>query len=227
MLSRVLVACFLGLIGLALGGCAGTEKVSTEVAVAPGRYAEAFEAAKDVLRDYQFDLDRVDAVSGVVTTHGRGSSGFATPWIPHGTSFGDGVSGAIERERRVAAVVFTSGAEEVVAERKEVPEAEGGVDKADAIEELLPGAVPGAGPGAAALDSTGEVRARVTVWVERVYSPGRRVSATSVRLSSFTSDPELREQGLEPSFAVQVREDAALGARLARDIGARLQTKAR
>lgn len=218
MLSRVLAACFLGLVGVALGGCAGAGKVSTEVAVAPGRYAEAFEAAKDVLRSYQFDLDRVDAVSGVVTTHGRGSSGLATPWIPHGSSFGDGVSGAIERERRVAAVVFTSGAGEASA-------AEGGVDKVDAIDELLPGAIPGAGAGAGAavLDSAGEVRARVTVWVERVYSPGRRVSSTSVRLSSFTSDSELREQGLEPSFAVQVREDAALGARIAREIGGRIR----
>src|SRR5690606_38676825 len=40
----------------------------TEVAIGPGEYAAAFNAARDVLRDARFEIDRVDARAGVITT---------------------------------------------------------------------------------------------------------------------------------------------------------------
>jgi hypothetical protein len=225
MFSRVLRAGFLGVIGVVacavVSGCAGKSKPDATVAVPAGRYPEAFEAAKDALREFQFELDRVDAAGGIVTTHARGSAGFATPWVPHTSGLEDAGRGFVERERRRAAVVFeavgaggTEGSEPsaLLSSGKEPAVARVGVgDDALPIDLALE-----------PLDTSGEVRARVRVWVERVYRPGRRVSSTSVRLSSFTSDPELREEGLEPAFAVTTREDEALGGRVAREIVLRM-----
>ena len=49
-----------------LGGCASGG--ATELAIGPGEYAAAFDAARDVLRDARFEIDRVDARAGVITT---------------------------------------------------------------------------------------------------------------------------------------------------------------
>ena len=49
-----------------LGGCASGG--ATELAIGPGEYAVAFDAARDVLRDARFEIDRVDARAGVITT---------------------------------------------------------------------------------------------------------------------------------------------------------------
>ncbi len=213
MLSRVASARFLGIVAAlacaGLASCASKAKPDPTVAVPAGKYAEAFEVAKDALREFQFELDRVDAAGGIVTTHARGSAGFATPWVPHTSSLGESARGFVERERRRAAVVFeptgttrpTADAGTATAE----PQPNKPIDLA--LEPVNPDA---------------EMTARVRVWIERVYRPGRRVSATSVRLSSFTSDPELREQGLEPAFAVETKSDDALEARLATWISGRL-----
>lgn len=191
-----------------ISGCASKAKPDPTVSVPAGQYTVAFEAAKDALREFQFDLERVDAAGGIVTTHRRGSAGFATPWVPHSSSVSDMGEGFVERERRHAAVVFLPvGAAEPVS-------AEAGSD-AQIDYALQP------------IDTEAELTAKVHVWVERVYRPGRRVSAASVRLSSFTSDPELREEGLEPAFAVETREDPALGARLAAWMSGRIAGVAR
>jgi hypothetical protein len=211
MLSRVALARFLGIVAAlaaaGLASCASKAKPYPAVAVSAGKYAEAFEVAKDALREFQFDLDRVDAAGGIVTTHARGSAGFATPWVPHTSSLGESARGFVERERRRAAVVFQPAGATLPDTAAGTPETGLGKPIDLALEPMNPEA---------------EMTAHVRVWIERVYRPGRRVSATSVRLSSFTSDPELREQGLEPAFAVETKSDSALEGRIASWISGRL-----
>ncbi|MDX2114212.1 MAG: hypothetical protein SFZ24_01145 [Planctomycetota bacterium] len=158
--------------------------------VGAGRYAAVFESSKQALREFEFELGRVDARSGVITSAPRPSSGLATPWVPHLSGVGDALGGLTQFERREARIEF-------------VP-----------VEERAAG--PGAGAGASDLrDEAAPLRGRVTVRVERVYQPGRRVDPTSVKLVSFTRDPEAVERGDEPRFITEVREDERLAARIA------------
>ncbi|MFM9958963.1 MAG: hypothetical protein ACKVZJ_12900 [Phycisphaerales bacterium] len=210
------VLCFTAFAALPMTGCASSPAPAPMLRVEADAYPAAFEAAKDVLREYAFELDRVDATAGVLTTHTRGSAGFATPWIPHSSSFGDAGRGFLDRERRRAMVVFepvdsdqpVESTPEQAAASVDSPVADSknmhGEDRADP---LPPGV---------------SLHAKVMVVVERVYRPGRRVGSTSVRLASFASDPELKEQGLEPAFSREVREDPGLEARMARAIASRL-----
>ena len=66
---------------------------------------------------------------------------------------------------------------------------------------------------------SGNLTADVIVTVERLYRPGRRVDATSVRLTGFTSDPN-NGPGLGPpaAFAVEQRKDIALSLRIQGDM---------
>lgn len=63
----------------ALAGCSAPEG-SPGLTVPAGQYAQAFDAARDTLRDSRFELDRVDARLGVLTTRIKPSDGLASPW---------------------------------------------------------------------------------------------------------------------------------------------------
>lgn len=173
------------IVGIALGflsGCAAAPGPIEDLSVSPGAYPAAFEAAKDTLRDFEFELDRVDARDGVITTAPRAWSGAATPWLPYTSVPRDAVEGLAQFEQRTARVVFTP------------PDA--------------------ASAGGDLRDYPGDLRAKVSVVVERLYRPGRRVDATSVRLAGFTADPRVTPSGPPPAFAVEHREDPALAARI-------------
>ncbi|GAB4519805.1 MAG: hypothetical protein Tsb0013_23540 [Phycisphaerales bacterium] len=66
-------------------------------------YPRAFDASKDVLREMGFELDRIDASAGVISTRPRTGSGLATPWIPSASPLND----LAHRNRRTALVRFT------------------------------------------------------------------------------------------------------------------------
>ena len=70
------------------------------------QYAEAFDAAKGMLRDHRFQLDRIDARAGVITSRPASSAGYFTPWIRHTASTAEAVDASLNRERRIAAVGF-------------------------------------------------------------------------------------------------------------------------
>lgn len=67
--------------------------------VAAGRYAQAFDAARDVLRDCGLTLDRVDARAGVLTTLPASSAGLFTPWSPLDPSLADALRRTLRYER--------------------------------------------------------------------------------------------------------------------------------
>ncbi|MFA6044670.1 MAG: hypothetical protein WC718_06770 [Phycisphaerales bacterium] len=75
---RVVVLGLLGALAATLGGCNAAGPPTFQVQA--GDYQAAFNISREVLRDYQFDLERVDAAEGVITTADKSSAGLATPW---------------------------------------------------------------------------------------------------------------------------------------------------
>ncbi len=97
------------LAGALLASCAAPPK-SAQFETPAGAYAAAFEGAKDELRRAGFELDRVDARAGVITTRPSASAGFWTPWVVDEQSFDDEVDGTFNAERRIVTVRFTGAA---------------------------------------------------------------------------------------------------------------------
>jgi len=69
------------------GGCAAPR--DTTFRSPPGRYAEAFEAARASLREAGFEVERADARLGVITTAPLHEAGLFTPWAGIGDSVGE------------------------------------------------------------------------------------------------------------------------------------------
>lgn len=176
-----------------ISGCAAPPPA--RFSITPEQYDAAFAAARDVLRDRHFDLARVDARAGVITTQPSSSAGLATPWIDHTDTLEDAATGLMERERRRVEVRFLP---------------TGSAASAAPAEASSPDADLRSLPGPYDVD--------VRVVVERIYQPGRRVDATGVRLTSLAQDPELIAKGEQPRYAVENREDTRLAGRLAKSI---------
>lgn len=106
----------IGVAGLVAGvvtGCAGNgelaaeDRLDGEVRVeAVGDFAGAFAAAKDVLREHRFELERVDARAGVITTKPRAAGGWATPWVDHASDWDGAWRDTVQDEARVVRVQF-------------------------------------------------------------------------------------------------------------------------
>lgn len=78
-------------------------------------------------------------------------------------------------------------------------------------------AAPAADPGdLRALDA--DLLMRTAVVVERVYQPLWRLDLSTIRQSSYATDPALVARGMQPSYAVAREEDTLLAARLMRRI---------
>jgi hypothetical protein len=107
-MPRLLALGIVSFAGLIAAGCSSTGRARPDATfpVTEAAYETTFAAARDVLRDAGFSLERVDAARGVITTLPRSSSGFATPWIDHATSPGDAAAATLHRERRFAEVRF-------------------------------------------------------------------------------------------------------------------------
>jgi hypothetical protein len=64
----------------------------------------AFDAARDVLRELRFELNRIDKREGVLTTSPKVSSGLATPWDIEQRSVRDELSDLLHKQARVVRV---------------------------------------------------------------------------------------------------------------------------
>lgn len=168
---------------LALAGCAAIP-TETHVLVPPGRYPDAFEATRDALRLMHFDLDEINARQGTITTLPRSSSGWATPWVDHASTADDASRGLAHRERRIARVTF-------------LPHNQ--IVSATSPDDLR--------------TYNGEIILHVDVRIERLYNPGRRVDADSVRFANFTIDPldpvdrerlPVADAGADPNLAARI-----------------------
>ncbi|MFZ2875162.1 MAG: hypothetical protein WAZ94_11865 [Phycisphaerales bacterium] len=87
-----------------LVGCASPG--TGEFAVPAGRYDDAFVATRSVLRDSGFDIERVDARAGVITTLPKPSSGWAAPWDTEQSTPAQETSDLFNRQRREVRVAF-------------------------------------------------------------------------------------------------------------------------
>ncbi len=77
-----------------------------ELSIASDEYSDAIAATRDVLRSYRFQIDRVDAAEGVVTTASKSSSGLATPWDPEQSSFNQELEDLANMQERRVRVTF-------------------------------------------------------------------------------------------------------------------------
>ncbi len=188
--------------GLWTGGCAAPGR--GEVVIAPGDYPAAFEAAAEVIRDARFDMDRVDARAGVISSSPRVATGIALPWDMAGSTPERQFEDLLNRHARRIRITF---------EPVEAMEGTGGA-----------GGVGGAAPDLLAAEPMPLVM-RVRVLVEREQRPGWRLDSTAISLSRRAGDPALAQRGMEPGYTVVVREDPDLGERLAERIAERIGSK--
>lgn len=201
------------------GGCASNHPTSRVVDVAPGRYAEAFDAARETLRDYGFTLDRVDARTGMIASEPRFSVGLANPADPVQSTLGQEWRDLMnQQDRRVRIVFARPGAEP---EFESQPPAEG-VDAPMPPDGVLSDGSRMAALGEDLRTDGGELVMHVDVVIDRVHRPGRRIETSSIRQSTTYQDPDLISRGMQPSYAVARQRDDALAARLAERIRERL-----
>lgn len=186
-----------------LGGCGQGAGVASGARITAPQYADAFQAARDALRDARLTLDRVDATQGVLTTRPTAEPGAAKPW-----SAAWGARAASEdlfqRQQRTVHVAFAPDA------------AADGPTPADAPPPR--GIIPPTDPARDLLQSPTDTTMRVRVLVQRVQRPGRRVSSESVRLVTLSANPAQEQAGLEPAYLVDAGDDQEMAAAILRDI---------
>lgn len=134
----------------------------------PGEYPAAFDAATEVVRRLGFELARIDASAGIVTTNTVSTAGLATPWMRTEADLSQEIESFLLRDQRRVVITFDPGVH---------------VDEGD-----TPGGVAGgSGVSPAALDrryDDRELVCRVEVKKERLSRPGLRLSPDAVRISS-------------------------------------------
>jgi hypothetical protein len=181
-----------------LAGCTGNPRPST-VHVEPGAYPSAFEAAKASITDLGFELERVDARAGVVTTRPKPTAGLATPWDHEQSTLGHELEDFLNQHRRVVRVVFAP---------------------------VIPGQAPTDGDQNPDLDLRSladPMEARVEVAILRVRRPGWRIEPTSIHQSRRWRDPDMQARGIGGLFEEPFTLDPHLAGRLAADIARRQQ----
>ena len=189
-IARV-VFVLLTLSALILGGCASEQRATASFRIPAAEYPLYFEAARDVLRENHFSLERVDARAGLLTTAPIASAGWATPWIDHASTFSQSTNDLIQRNRRVATIHFSP-----------VTDATNRANPLDPVSNDL-------------RRFEGTIEVNVSVIIEQVYRPGRRLSPTSIRLATFTDDPRQGDIGPEQLVTRVVANDADLASRIA------------
>jgi hypothetical protein len=184
---------------LLLAGCASAPP---EIAVAPGQYGRAFDEARETLVRYRFELERVDARTGVITSRPKSTGGLATPWNRDQSTLYQELEDLGNEQRRVVRITFEPKGAAPIADPR------GAASPPPEETDLRRATVP--------------MTAHVDVVVERVQHAGWRVEPTAVRYSSITRDPELVARGMWPSYEVAFSQDPQLARRLAEDIRRKL-----
>ncbi|MBX3364499.1 MAG: hypothetical protein KF866_07020 [Phycisphaeraceae bacterium] len=196
------LACFLP----ALLACSTTPDQGATITTPPEAYAQTFEAARETLIANRFELDRVDAAAGVITTRPKGTLGLASPWDAEHADVREQASDLINSRSRVVRVTF--------------------LDPSTANDH--PAATPGSGiqPFIDLRGAQGPLEAHVEVIVYQRHTQGRRIETHSIRRSSFFRDPDLIARGMSPSYSVPITQDPRFAARLAADIRTRVARQA-
>ncbi|HYC99747.1 MAG TPA: hypothetical protein VEB22_00840 [Phycisphaerales bacterium] len=195
---RLIAAAALSLSVLMSGGCASSEPSALAGAHIPAdRYAATFQAARDVMLDYRYTADRVDAPQGVLTSLPRSEPGLAKIW--------EARSGAraawddlLNYRQRTVQVTFVTAA---AADRQ--PDSS-----------IIPPTDPDRDLAAQPRDTTMLVR----VLVEQYERPDRRISLDSVRVTRQAVSATSPEDASRGPYLVTQHDDNVLAADLLRAI---------
>ncbi len=189
---RTVVASGLGGASL-LGGCSAPPENAGRFAIESGRYSQAVDVSREVLVDEGFEIDRVDAAGGVVTSLPKRTAGVATPWDGEQTTLQQEWEDFINRQSREVRVVFEP--------------ADGGDATAGDLRDA-----DAAGVGVAGY---------VEVVVLRQNRAHRRLDSDVIWLSSYAGDPLMaRRHGTR--YEVARQRDGLLERRIAEAIQERL-----
>jgi hypothetical protein len=189
-----------------LPACAARRSADAEPAdilIPAGQYAAAFDAARQSLADLGFELERIDARLGIITTRPKPSAGLATPWDQTQSVPAQEFEELVNRHFRRATITFRTTGE---------PEHLAGASQT----------APGPEPLDLRLVNT-PIAGRVEVALERLHRPGWRLEPTVMRWSMRTLDPDLRGTGMWPSYTVAFSQDPYLARRIEARIRAALE----
>lgn len=187
-------------------GCATVPRGGATFEIPPGEYAAAFEAAKSALIDSRFELDRVDAAAGVISSQHRQSVGFARPWDNQQSHASQEVGEFLHRHNRVVRITF------------------GPVPPAEPAEGTQ--AAPGEAP--ADLRTLDEpLVGTVRVVIVRLYRTGFRADPSGITLGTFSEPLVLSDRNVWPGFSTPVRRDTSLEKRVAESIRRKLTSAQR
>jgi hypothetical protein len=100
-----LLAC---MMPLALTACASAPPAGAraDASFEAASYPDLFNAAREVLAEYRFTIDRVDAARGVITTYPKRTAGMATPWDREQSSLAQEFEDLAHQQERTARVTF-------------------------------------------------------------------------------------------------------------------------
>lgn len=180
---------------LLLAGCNSAPRVS-DTPLEIQEYAKGFEVVKNVLREYRFELERIDARHGVITTRPKPSAGLVTPWDKEQSTTRQEAEELINQEMRAVRVEFVPAGVDSVQRSTLTPANTAEGDLKDLRSEQQP------------------LRIVVTVNQLRVHRPGRQMSTKSIRSSTMYIDPELQRRGLAPMSIEELGRDEMLESRL-------------
>jgi hypothetical protein len=175
-----------------LSGCASNGPLTVDI---PGgadntAYSKAFDAARDTLVARRFELDRIDARAGIITTRAKPTAGAFTPWDREQSSMFSSLEDTVHQHQRRVTVTF-------------VP-----VDGGERPKGVAPDLI----------SYTGPVRANVSVLIERVERPGFRAEVRSPRYSTLSLNEQREKLGEYPSFGAPLAPDDDFASRIAADI---------
>lgn len=198
------------ILGCSIMGCSARARAGAELTVSSADYLRAVDIARDVLLESRFEIDRVDAAAGVITSQPRASAGLLTPWDPEQTTLGQEISDASSTQRRRVRITF----EPAAIDRNAVPAGQAAADLPPSL------TVPTGPDDLRSSDVT--LTARVEVFIDRVRRPGTRLETESIRTSTTTIDPDLASRRMLPEYTTTVDHDELLAGRLAQRIRERL-----
>ncbi len=200
-----------------LSGCS-TAVDDPVVPVSASEYPAAFDAARDVLRDMNFELQRLDARAGIITTDPKPTTGLITPWDRKQQTAAQEFEDALQHQQRIVRITFApQSSQDSIVNRASSPAIDSttsslGAPTTDIID---------------LIDFPADTALTVQVYIERIHRPHWRVDSTSIRTRTYAYDPELAQRGMQPQYEVAIAQDGALAARLASLIRARLANTAR
>jgi hypothetical protein len=92
-------------LAFSLVGCASHQGESS-FAVPAGEFPRAFDAARRVLGEHRFSLERVDAQAGIITTAPQATAGFIAPWENVQTSAAQELEDFFHKQSRKVRIDF-------------------------------------------------------------------------------------------------------------------------